>query len=108
MFQYRMTTTTIFMVCICVLLLAFPLQWYPRTLRLLLAEVVGATNYQPVPPSKISTSKNLKELDIEQACPDDITGARAKQEITGVVISASKKLYGNVIASVFILFSKKR
>jgi FtsP/CotA-like multicopper oxidase with cupredoxin domain len=85
-----MTTTTIFIVCICVLLLAFPLRWYPRTLRLLLAEVVGATSYQPVPPSKISTSKNLKELDIEQACPDDITGARAQQEITGVVISASK------------------
>ncbi len=66
------------------------MQWYPRTLRLLLAEVVGATSYKSAPPSKTSNSKNLKELDIGQVCPDDITGAIAQQEISGAVINPSK------------------
>lgn len=69
---------------ILVLLISFPPQWYPGSVRLQLSAWLGADSYRALPAS--AQSSTLKS---EIACPEDVLGWREAQEIAGVRIRQS-------------------
>lgn len=65
-------------------LLCFPPQWYPRPVRIQIAQWIGASDFQQRPASMPAAG------DVpEQACPDDASGWRDSQTIAGVDIRRS-------------------
>lgn len=72
-------------VAVAVLLVAWPPQWYPYSLRLQLTSWFGAADYRPLPESRESSLPAP-----EAFCPPDPSGWRAQQTIEGVRIAESK------------------
>jgi len=65
--------------------LAFPPQWHPHEMRLVLTRWFGAADYRPLPASKPATP-----LQVEEKCPPDPSGWRDAQTVDGVTIRAAK------------------
>ena len=62
----------------------YPPQWYPRAVRIQLAQWFGASSFRPLP-----DSLDAADLDALEACPVDLLGWRDAQTIDGVEIRRS-------------------
>lgn len=79
-----MRTRWLLLIAIIVAVLSFPPQWYPRAVRIQLAQWFGASDFQPRPASQSPGPGTA-----EQKCPDDASGWRNSQTIAGVSIRRS-------------------
>ena len=68
------------------ILISFPPQWYPLSLKISLTSLFGANDYVSLPESK------PQEFTItnEAVCPEDLSGWGNKQTIEGIEINESK------------------
>ena len=80
--------------CLLVMMFAWPLQWYPDNVRLFLAEFIGAEKYRSPQDSMPAGMDHSKPFDRAKACPEDLSGWRDQQIIEGVEISASHACVG--------------
>jgi len=74
----------LWVIALCVAMIAWPPQWYPMPVRLQLTRWFGAADYRPLPESVLpGTSAS------ETFCPPDPSGWRNAADIEGVSVAAS-------------------
>ena len=74
----------IWVTALIVVMIAWPPQWYPMSVRLQLTQWFGAASYRPLPGS-VETESVMPE----PFCPPDAAGWRNETTIDGVLIAAS-------------------
>jgi hypothetical protein len=79
-----MRPASLLVISILVAALCAPTQWYPKPIRLQLAQWFGAGDYRALP-----MSQTAAETTPEQACPEDLFNWRDTQRIEGVDLRRS-------------------
>ena len=72
---------TILIISIIGMIASFPPQWYPLPLKVQLTSWFGASDYNPLPPSKSPVIKVS-----EPNCPEDVSGWRNSHTIDGIEV----------------------
>lgn len=80
-----MSRVSLWIFALILAVVAFPSQWYPESVRLLLSGWFGADSYRSLPVSKDPASLDSSE----SFCPADPKGWRQSWQIEGVDIEAS-------------------
>jgi len=75
---------SVWVVAVAILLLSWPPQWYPYSMRVQLTRWFGADDFRPLPPTR-----DAPPTAAQVACPEDTRGWRDAQRIEGVDIRAS-------------------